>query len=120
MASVSQGTSSTHPDFPNGTEVINCSPRSGYFGQRGIVYGSGPSKNNDSGNAVIFVTWPDGQKHSYFPSRLSIAPKNEKAYKISSRTREGKRVTIHEVPAEKRSRPNIFARLTQSLKDRVD
>lgn len=99
---------STHPDFPNGTEVINVSPRSAFFGHRGKVYGSGPSKANDSTCATIFVAWPGGERHSYFPSRLAHAPLAEFKYKIRARTDNGKRITVHEVPATKRPRPTIF------------
>lgn len=104
---------STHPEFPNGTEVINISPKSSFFGHHGIVYGSGPSQKNASSDAVIFVTWPSGDKHSYFPKRLALAPAKEHEYKVgNSRVKDGKKITVHEILAEKRSRPTIFTRLS--------
>lgn len=99
---------SSHPDFPNDTEVINIHPRSEFFGQRGLVYGSGPSQKNPSSFAVVFVKWPDGERHSYFPSRLAIAPLQESKYKVSKNTRDKKLIMTHEVPATKRPRPTIF------------
>lgn len=108
---------STHPDFPNNTKVINIHPRSQFFGQRGVVYGSGPSQTNVSTHAVVYVAWPDGERHAYFPSRLALAPAEESSYKVSSRTRDGRRVTIHEVASSKRPRPTIFE-LKSKIKDR--
>lgn len=111
--SATASSTSTHLEFPNGTEVINISPKSIFFGQRGVVYGSGPSRGNTSTSATIFVSWPSGEKHSYFPSRLAPAPSKEADYKVGNvSNRGGRKVTIHEIRVEKRARPTIFTRLS--------
>lgn len=105
---------STHPDFPNNTEVVNTSLRSHYYGQRGVVCGSGPSKRSTSTHAVVYVRWPSGDRFKYFPNSLAIAPKKESEYRVSHRTQGKRKVQVHEVPATVRPCPSIFQRLAAS------
>jgi hypothetical protein len=99
---------STHPDFADGLEVVCIKKTSAYYGQRGVVYGSGATKKDPSNtSAVIYVRWPNGARNGYLAKRLSPAPKNEIAYRISTKNKGKTKVEIHEVPASK-NRPTIF------------
>ena len=103
---------SVHPDFPNKMEVINTNRASRYFGYRGVVYGSGPSKANPNNpQSVIYVCWPDGERFKYFAKSLAPAPLKESEYKVSTTIRAGKKVQVHHVPSAKRGRPTLFERL---------
>lgn len=104
---------STHPEFPNGTTVINVRQNSKYFGQRGAVYGSGPSKKHpNSDAAIIYVCWEGGARNGYFPSRLALAPKAVAEYRVVNKTDGKKKIGIYQIPASKRPRPTILQQAT--------
>lgn len=101
---------STHPDFPNGTEVYNEKVTSQFFGQKGVVYGSGPSPKNPSTSAVVWVRWPDGSHFGYLPQRLGKVPAVESSYLVTSVKKGTRKVSVHEVRENKFGRQTIFQR----------
>lgn len=96
-------------EFTKGVEVICIRKASKFFGQRGTIYGTGPSGIKQLPH--VFVQWHStNERHSYLHKNLAVAAKVEAAYLKNERKVKGGKISIHEVPAETKPRPTIYER----------